>query len=106
MTTVSRASDSFLEEEDLPAVREIRFFDDQLKNELAKVIVSQPDVIEQPVWGPFSRGQGLREKFPENASLQFGDSRPSVGEWGHERYNTSFLVPRYALHRRVVAWAV
>jgi len=64
VTTVPQALDRQLGDDDVRAIDELRGFFEQLRTELAKVIVGQDDVIEQLSLCLFARGHALLMGVP------------------------------------------
>jgi MoxR-like ATPase len=64
VTTVPRASDKQLGDDDVRAIDELRAFHDRLRSELGKIIVGQDEVIEQLAFCLFARGHALLMGVP------------------------------------------
>lgn len=64
MSAASETGDVRLGDDDVAAIDQLRGFYDQMRRELAKVIVGQEDVIEELALCLFSRGHGLLMGVP------------------------------------------
>ncbi len=94
MTTVPRATDRQLADDDVRAIDELRTFYDRLRGELAKIIVGQEAVIEQLTLCLFARGHALLMGVPGLAKTLLVSSLAQTFELSFSRIQfTPDLMP-------------